>query len=215
MNLEGKIDVSVLKGVQVDDFIHDIIHEYDPVKAREYYLRTRQLKGRSPAAAKPPPKGGNAAAKAKAAKEKKEAERKAKRAALEAKLEKLELRLDQLNQAVNQAKIAAMRRAGNVSEETLDRMISAEVKSPGSSKGMKNSKPEASKGGGDNAPSEKKTVAEKREAAKAAREKYDKEEKVDPKSKSDNNDLQEKVDQTSERVEKLQKKVEAIGRIGR
>lgn len=31
----------------VDDFIEDFLeHKYDPVKAREYYLRTRKLKGR-------------------------------------------------------------------------------------------------------------------------------------------------------------------------
>jgi len=31
----------------VDEFLTDVLqHEYDPVKAREYYLRTRKLKGR-------------------------------------------------------------------------------------------------------------------------------------------------------------------------
>lgn len=39
----------------VDKFIEDFLqHEYDPVKAREYYLRTRKLKGRKPAKARPP-----------------------------------------------------------------------------------------------------------------------------------------------------------------
>ena len=33
--------------------MHDAVHAYDPVKAREYYLRTRKLKGRKKAAAKP------------------------------------------------------------------------------------------------------------------------------------------------------------------
>ncbi len=33
---------------QVEEFIDDFLqHEYDPVKAREYYLRTRKLKGRA------------------------------------------------------------------------------------------------------------------------------------------------------------------------
>lgn len=33
--------------MDVDEFLGDILqHEYDPVKAREYYLRTRKLKGR-------------------------------------------------------------------------------------------------------------------------------------------------------------------------
>lgn len=38
----------------VNEFVDNFLaHEYDPVKAREYYLRTRQLKGRKKASAKP------------------------------------------------------------------------------------------------------------------------------------------------------------------
>lgn len=203
-------------GAYVDNFIHDLIHEYDPVKAREYYLRTRQLKGRGPAATKEPSKGQTPADRTKAAKEKLSAERLANRAKLEAELKKLEARLDQLKQALKQAKAEAMRRAGNVSEETINRMISAEVKSPGSSKSMGKSKDSPSTKGDDGTTPEKKTVAEKKKAAKAAREKYDKEEKVEPDSTSNGGDsLEKKVEQTAEKVEKLQKKVEAIGRVGR
>ena len=208
--------MGTLQSTDVDEFVHTLIHEYDPVKAREYYLRTRQLKGRTKGSSQPEGTGRTAANRAKSAREKLAAERKAKLAKLEAKLRELESRLDQLNAAIKQAKAAAMRRAGNVSEETLNRMISAEVKSPGSSKGMKNSKPEASKKGEDNAKPEKKTAAEKKEAAKAAREKYEKEEKgTSDNNKGSNSSLQEKVDNTAKRVEKLQQKVKAIGRIGR
>lgn len=34
---------TVLRG---EKFIHGLLHAYDPVKRREYYLRTRELKGR-------------------------------------------------------------------------------------------------------------------------------------------------------------------------
>lgn len=38
----------------VEEFVEEFLsHEYDPVKAREYYLRTRKLKGRQAAAVKP------------------------------------------------------------------------------------------------------------------------------------------------------------------
>ncbi|QJD49597.1 hypothetical protein HWD32_gp19 [Gordonia phage Secretariat] len=189
--------------------LNELFHEYDPVKAREYYLRTRELKGRKPAAAKPVGKGRDAAARAQAAKQKLAAERKAKRQKLQAKLKELETRLDQLNRAIKQAKIAAMRRAGNVSEDTLNRMITQELKSPGSSKGMKDSKEKkGEKAEGDEKP-QKKTAAQKREAAEYAKEKYEEEN-----PKTGNEALQEKVDKTAERIEKLQKRVEAIGRIG-
>ncbi|QGJ89065.1 hypothetical protein SEA_BURLEY_21 [Gordonia phage Burley] len=190
--------------------LSELFHEYDPVKAREYYLRTRQLKGRKPAAGKTPPKG-RGPSKAELAKRKLAAKRKAERAELKKKLAELEVRVDQLNRAIKQAKVAAMRRAGNVSEDTLNRMISAEVKSPGSSKGMKDEKEPDKKKEKSSKPDDK-TAAEKREAAKAAKEAYEKE---NPDAGEDSNsDIREKVDKTAERLEKLQKRVEAIGRIG-
>lgn len=195
--------------------LNELFHEYDPVKAREYYLRTRELKGRKPAASRPVgDKRSTGPSKAELARRKLQAERKAERAKLEAKLSELETRVDQLNRAIKQAKVEAMRRAGNVSEETLSRMISAEVKSPGSSKGMKDEKKadDKSKDQANSTP-DKKTAAEKRKAAKAAKEKYD-EENPDSKDQS-NSDLKEKVDSTAEKLETLQKRVEAIGRIGR
>ncbi|QFP94903.1 hypothetical protein SEA_OHMYWARD_21 [Gordonia phage OhMyWard] len=189
----------------------ELFHEYDPIKAREYYLRTRQLKGRKPGAGKPAPKG-RGPSKAQLAKQKLAAKRKAERAKLKAKLAELESRVDQLNAAIKQAKLAAMRRAG-VSEDTLNRMITAEVKSPGSSKGMKDEKDEKDKSDKKDSKPDDKTVAEKREAAKAAKKAYEKE-NPDAGKDDSNSDIQEKVDKTAERLEKLQKRVEAVARIG-
>lgn len=189
----------------------ELFHEYDPVKAREYYLRTRELKGRRPAAVKVGGRApGGGPSKAELAKRKLEAERKAEKAKLQAKLAELEVRVDQLNRAIKQAKVEAMRRAGGVSEDTLNRMISQEVKSPGSSKGMKDEKkPDAkAKDKGSSEP-EDKTAAQKRDAAKAAKEKYEKEH-----PEAGDSELRDKVTKTAERLEKLQKRIEAIGRVG-
>lgn len=45
--------------IDVDEFIAHMVGDpdYDPIKAREYYLRTRKLKGRHPAAPPPVPVG--------------------------------------------------------------------------------------------------------------------------------------------------------------
>lgn len=194
----------------IDTFL---IHAYDPVAAREYYLRTRELKGRAPGAGAEPVSVRNAAkasAESQAAKQKVASERANDRAALQAQLAELEVRVDQLNRAIKQAKVEAMRRAGGVSEETLSRMISAEVKSPGSSKEMGKSKDEPAKEQDKgSSETEEKTASQKRDAAKAAKEKYEEEN-----PESGNEALQEKVTKTAERLEKLQKRIEAIGRVG-
>lgn len=190
-----------------------LIHEYDPVAAREYYLRTRKLLGREPGEGADPVSVRNAAkasAESQAAKQKVESERANDRAALQAQLAELEVRVDQLNAAIKQAKAEAMRRAGGVSEETLSRMITAEVKSPGSSKELGKSKDEPAKAEDKgSSETEEKTASQKREAAKVAKEKYEEEN-----PESGNEALQEKVTKTAERLEKLQQRIEAIGRVG-
>lgn len=72
----------------------ELSHKYDPVKAREYYLRTRKLKGRKKGTTTPPKKTKTSARKANTAKLKKAAnERNKKVAALSKKAANLRLQL--------------------------------------------------------------------------------------------------------------------------
>lgn len=197
----------------------ELYHEYDPVKAREYYLRTRELKGRQPGAEDPESVRRAQQASTEAAERDKqiEVERQKRREALKARLEELEVRLEKLKNAVKRARLAAMRRAG-VSEETLNRMITQEVKSPGSTKGGKVD-PSAEKAGGksdssDSSDDKPKSAQQKRKDAKAAKERYEEEQKQNPDPDEELAALQEKVDDANNRIEKMQKRVEAIQRIG-
>jgi len=131
----------------------EILHRaaYDPVKAREYYLRTRQLKGRRPAAQVQPsgrrPGGGTSNA----------GMRPSRRKQLEAEKAKLEKRIEELKHALELLVEAAKKRAGVKPEkddkdpkETADR----------------NSKEKKGK---------PLTEKQKREKREAAREQYEKE----------------------------------------
>lgn len=120
---------------------------YDPVKAREYYLRTRKLKGRRkggsddsigrrPAGSSPPGK------------------KTSNRAALVAEREALENRLERLKEVLREAVEAAKRRSG---------VEPTEAKTKKSSDKETKEKP--------------KTAAEKRKEAKEAKERYEKEKK--------------------------------------
>lgn len=197
----------------------ELRHEYDPVKAHEYYLRTRELKGRQPGQSQEP-ESVRVANQAAERERQVEAERQKRREALKARLEELEVRLEQLKAAVKRARLAAMRRAG-VSEETLNRMISQEVKSPGSTKGgtslPEGKEDKSSKDGSsdsDDSDRKPKTAEQKRKDAKAAKERYEEEKAKNPDPDEQLAALQEKVDEANQRIEKMQKRVEAIKRIG-
>ena len=198
----------------------ELFHEYDPVKAREYYLRTRELKGRETGGGDPESakRAAKAAAEAEARQDDVELQREKLRELLKIQLEELEVRLEKLKNAVKQGKLAAMRRAG-VSEETLSRMITQEVKSPGSTKGgTEDAEGKTDKAAGDKAEPESddkpKTQKQKNDAAKAAKEKYEEEKAKNPNPDEQLAELQEKVDSAMQNIEKMQAKVEAMKRIG-
>ena len=96
----------------VDDslLLHaDLLHEYDPVKAREYYLRTRKLKGRKKGSEDPKAdkKSGSAKptiAKRPVAKKTSAQKRKAKEAEVAALKKRLERLKEVLAELVKQAK---------------------------------------------------------------------------------------------------------------
>lgn len=198
-----------------------LMHEYDPIKAREYYLRTRELKGRATANSDPESvrRAREAEAKAEQKADDVEAQREALKEALKVQLEELEVRLEQLKAAVKNGKLAAMRRAG-VSEETLSRMISQEVKSPGSTQGgTKDEKGEkdAEKGSdaeGESKDQKPKTQSQKNKDAKAAKERYEEEKKANPNPDDALEELQSKVDAAQEKIDKMMARVEAMKRIG-
>lgn len=199
-------------------------HEYDPVKAREYYLRTRELKGRAEASGDPESvkRADKAAADAEARGDDVEAQRQVLQEALQAQLEQMEVRMEQLQAAVKAGKLAAMRRSG-ASEETLSRMISQEVKEPGSTKGgTEVAEKKGAAGGGSSTPeagsesedAKPKTASQKSKDAKAAKERYEEEKAKNPEPDQAITDLQTKVDEAGEKIQKLLERIEAMNRLG-
>lgn len=152
---------------------------YDPIKSREYYLRTRKLKGRQPAKAAPlssPGEGGRPVASGpKPSREKtnsRQAELKAQRAALEKRLERLREVLSELVEA-------AQGRSG--------------VKDTPAEK-----KAQAEKAAADTKADKKLTPKQKREKAKQAREEYE---------KSGGSSLSNDVAELKRQVQAIQKRI--------
>lgn len=164
---------------------------YDPQKARDYYLRTRKLKGRRkasavspstnanvaerlgtkrPGAAKPAPKGKpklSAAGKRRL------------RAKAEARVDALEARLDKLRDVLDQLVEAAKARSGVDPKEDKAKADKNTAE--------KDRKPQ--------------TAAEKREAAKKAKDKYE-EENAGPSAKA--KALESKIADVQEKIKKAQ-----------
>jgi hypothetical protein len=95
---------------------------YDPAKAREYYLRTRKLKGRKKGRAEPPkttyrPKGSPPPKAATQPKGDQHQKARARRKALLAEKERLERRLDRLEEVLREAVEAAKKRSGVETKE--------------------------------------------------------------------------------------------------
>lgn len=139
----------------------EIRHEYDPVKAREYYLRTRELKGRAKATVKTPvsrpTKPRTKAAPDRAAAIRSMHERHAKQKAASAKrVAELRARLDKLKLFLKAMLDEAKAKSGE--KATKD----APKDDPSTTK----------RGSGKD---DQKTASEKAKAAKAAKEKYEKE----------------------------------------
>lgn len=146
---------------------------YDPVKAREYYLRTRKLKGRrvSKEEFKDAATGNEGKydrpGNTKAEKAYDAQQRKARRAQLEKKQAELRQRLERLQQVLRELVEDAKKRSGvEVKKSGSDKKTSESSSSESKTKSKESSKSEKS---------EPLTESEKREKAKKAREAYEKE----------------------------------------
>lgn len=161
---------------------------YDPVKAREYYLRTRQLKGRKSASA--PASPGRTAARSTSVPARSSggkpnrAHTKSRRAELQAQKEALEKRLDHLRDVLRELVEAAKGRSG-VKKNEKDKAPETSADKADRNKDQKNKKPE--------------TAAQKKERAKKAKEAYEKE---NPTS------LSQDVDVLKEQVADIQAKIQ-------
>lgn len=164
-----------------DGPLGELKHEYDPAKAKEYYLRTRELKGRKKGSVLPPSSKRVATVrpmvksrKSNAAEIKKAAE--ARVAALKGRLDKLEKVLDELTK---QAKA----RSG----------VNSGGKAPAKTN-PKDSKPQ--------------TAAQKRDAAKKAKEYRDKNDKDgDPSLAAEAKQLDAKIKKVRERIAKMKAQI--------
>lgn len=166
----------------------EMLHVYDPAKAREYYLRTRKLKGRRSAAVEPT--GGsnsksvvpltsvkNPAARSSRAKQRRE-EAQARVAALSARLDRLEKVLAEL---VKQAKA----RSGVETKETsTDKSSSKESSS-------KDTKP--------------KTAAQKKADAQRAKEYREK--NPEKKTSSEAQEIEAKIANVREKIAKMKAEI--------
>jgi hypothetical protein len=118
LNTEEFLDFLLQEDIYLDEFRH----AYDPVKAREYYLRTRQLKGRKKGVVKTSSRSSAAARAAKAKRLKAAAE--ARVFALKIRLQKLEDLLDKLTKeakARSGVKTDSKSTSGSGSSSSTDR----------------------------------------------------------------------------------------------
>jgi chromosome segregation ATPase len=172
----------------------ELRHAYDPVKAREYYLRTRELKGRKPGKGKevgsrPSPKGvvrSNRADKASKTTAQKRTEQAARVKALKGKLDRLQDLLKQLTEKVNKKS-----RSGDDAKSSSDKSSSSS-KSGGGSKDSKDRKPL--------------TAKQKADARKRAKESYEKS-KPNPEDTSTAKDYEQKIADVREQIRKIQQQL--------
>jgi len=129
------------------ELVRSIVHGYDPAKRREYYLRTRKLKGRKPGARQD--LRGRVTAKPRLNR----AQRQAKRTReLEAKVNALKARLEKLRAVLAQLTKEAQARSGHKSNKATPKKTTSDKKS--------------------SAP--KQTASQKAKAAKRSKEYYEK-----------------------------------------
>jgi hypothetical protein len=141
-----------MKMPSVDEFINELFHlegGYDPQKRREYYLRTRELKGRSPAVSPPlsPSRNGGVVGPSKSAPSSpKKALAKvpakidpgaAKREANQAKVDALKKRLETLRKVLKDLVDKAQVRAGLPTDAEQAAKKEAAAKAVGSKKAAK------------------------------------------------------------------------------
>ena len=166
---------------------------YDPTKAREYYLRTRKLKGRKPTTATPsnPGRGGRRPAnapKGAAGGTASRSKTKSRQAELRAQKEALEKRLDRLREVLSELVKAAKKRSGgnpNKGKDKKDAAPETQADKADRNKAEKKAKPE--------------TASQKKEKAQKAKEAYEKE---------NPNSLSTDVDILKSQVEDIQAKIQ-------
>jgi hypothetical protein len=107
-----------------EDLLTTIAHEYDAAKRREYYLRTRQLKGRKTGSGDDPQYGSRSTAKAPVKKPRASVDVAAEVAAIKAKIERLKAALQKL--------VAEAKERAGVDEDDEKRRKSTSSKSGGS-----------------------------------------------------------------------------------
>lgn len=137
---------------------------YDPVKAREYYLRTRKLKGRKPAASKPAPSKTVSKRVQGSVGKPNRAKTKSRQAELKAQKEALEKRLERLREVLADLVEAAKKRSGgdpNKKKDEKGKAPETQVDKADRNKAEKDRKPL--------------TAKQKADKAKKAKEEYEKE----------------------------------------
>ncbi|AXQ61252.1 hypothetical protein SEA_LIBERTYBELL_11 [Streptomyces phage LibertyBell] len=163
----------------MDETKNRIIHEYDPVKRREYYLKTRQLKGHVPKALKStkvtPPR---VAVKPAPNRQQRQEER---RRQLQAQVDALKVRLQKLREALAELVKAAKARSG--------------VKTP--------AKKQLSKAGNGKKAAPKQTAKQKTDAAERSKEYYEK--NKDQLLADEVKSLTAKIKTIQERIAKMRK----------
>lgn len=174
------------------EFIQDFLqHEYDPVKAHEYYERTKKLKGRKAAVAAPASdrqrSGGDAEATLVTSPRRPNPNSaKQRREAAEARVAALQARLDRLNDLLAELVRQAKARSG----------VESEKKDTASKDAASKDKP--------------RSAAEKRKAAKAARDAYEKEKKKLPPNK-EAEAIEEKIKAVREKIQEMREELRAAG----
>lgn len=173
----------------------DLSHVYDPVKAREYYLRTRQLKGRQKGAKDPDPTYKQS--KLKPQSQRKPSARvsnKAKREAFKQetaeRVARFKRRLERLEKVLDELVKQAKARSG---VETETKKSSSTKTSSSSKSSSRDTKP--------------KTAAQKREDAKKAAERRKKENPSG--GKSEEKALEEKIHDVREKIKDMKAQIAA------
>lgn len=159
---------------------------YDPQKAREYYLRTRRLKGRLKGSSETPhpesgPKNNNDVARRR---------RQTRQEQIEAEREDLQIRLDRLRDVLAELVQAAKSRGGSANKDTESKAESNNSKDTSSKSESKSS-----------GKTETKTAAEKNEAAKKARDHYEKNKPEGMSSEQELKALKDKIEDIKSRIE--------------
>lgn len=181
--MEPNHDSTTRKG---KDFI--IEHIYDPVKAREYYLRTRELKGRTKGQQTPPETRDGQASDGKATlpgAPSNALARKQRKAAIEARVNELKTRLEKLQSILDELVEQAKKRSGVEETKDTDKKEKDTVS-------KKDDKPQ--------------TSAEKRDA----KERYEKEKAKNPTLGKEEKSLQEDIKEVREKIEKAREDLRAV-----